>query len=313
MRDSGPSSDRMSSTSSILLELPGPPSLRGGLWYSTAASTRFGRHHHQELELNVIVTGEACYWFAHRELRVVAPAALWIPPGVEHELLDASPDLSMWVHSFRARNTVDAASPGQSVLSSIALASRVRSPLRAIGDAPRITGLSPAGLARVCARSREGLLRPGPSRFNDLLAEILAVAWAERCLPGTLREPVAVHPAARRAASVLREPDCARSMAALARTAPLSRERFSRLFAQYHGIGLIQYRNHHRIQRFIRAYGHGSGANMLRAALDVGFGSYVQFHRAFKQVVGYSPARHLERVRDGIVDPTRTGGALRTA
>ena len=48
---------------------------------------------------------------------------------------------------------------------------------------------------------------------------------------------------------------------------------------------------------------------MLRGAFDVGFGSYVQFHRAFKQVVGYPPARHLERVREGIVDPTRTGGA----
>ena len=47
---------------------------------------------------------------------------------------------------------------------------------------------------------------------------------------------------------------------------------------------------------------------MLRAALEVGFGSYVQFHRAFTQVVGYPPARHLERVRDGIVDPARTGG-----
>lgn len=48
---------------------------------------------------------------------------------------------------------------------------------------------------------------------------------------------------------------------------------------------------------------------MLRAALDVGFGSYVQFHRAFKQVTGYPPATHLERVRDGIVDPARTGSA----
>jgi transcriptional regulator GlxA family with amidase domain len=79
------------------------------------------------------------------------------------------------------------------------------------------------------------------------------------------------------------------------------------VFAQCLGIGLVQYRNHHRIQQFIRSYGHGFDLNMLRAALDVGFGSYVQFHRAFKQVTGYAPAWHLERVRGGIVDPTRTG------
>ena len=44
-----------------------------------------------------------------------------------------------------------------------------------------------------------------------------------------------------------------------------------------------------------------------RAALDVGFGSYVQFHRAFKQVVGHPPAHHLQLVRGGVVDPSRTG------
>ena len=96
-------------------------------------------------------------------------------------------------------------------------------------------------------------------------------------------------------------------MAALARSTLLTRERLSRVFAHCFGIGLVQYRSHHRIQRFIHAYGQGGDASMLRAALDVGFGSYVQFHRAFKQVVGYPPARHLERVRDGIVDPARTG------
>jgi transcriptional regulator GlxA family with amidase domain len=96
-------------------------------------------------------------------------------------------------------------------------------------------------------------------------------------------------------------------MEALARSTVLSRERLSRVFTHCFGIGLVQYRNHHRVQRFIHAYGHGMQANMLRAALDVGFGSYVQFHRAFKQVVGYPPALHLERVREGIIDPERTG------
>jgi transcriptional regulator GlxA family with amidase domain len=144
-------------------------------------------------------------------------------------------------------------------------------------------------------------------RLNALLSEIVELGWSERCSPARLGE-AALHPAARRAARSLREPDASRSMVALARSTNLSRERLSRLFAHCFGIGLVQYRNHHRVQRFIHTFGHGSGASMLRAALEVGFGSYVQFHRAFTQVVGYPPARHLERVRDGIVDPARTGG-----
>ena len=293
------------SMSSILLELPGPREVHGGLWYSTPASTRFGRHHHGELELNVLVAGEAHYWFPHRELRVVAPAALWIPPFVEHELLDVSQDLSMWVHSFRAPGGEDEAGEPSSMVSE--LQSPLRAALRELSDGPMVTGIAPVALARVCARSREGLLRPGLPQFNDILSQIFALAWSARDAPAAHGEPAECHPAARRAACWLREPEAFGSMAALARSTHLSRERLSRVFAQCFGVGLVQYRNHHRVQRFIRAYGHGLDANMLRAALDVGFGSYVQFHRAFKQVVGDPPARHLERVRDGIIDPARTG------
>jgi AraC-like DNA-binding protein len=292
--------------SSLLLELPGPPEAHGGLWYSTPESTRFGRHYHHELELNVLVTGEARYWFPHRELRVVAPAALWIPPLVEHELLDASHDLSMWVHSFRAPSDEDALGKRRS--GPLGLQSPLQAALRELSDGPLVTGIAPAALARICARSRDGLLRPALPRFNDILSQIFALAWSARCAPEACGEPATWHPAVRRAASLLREPDTSGSMQALARSTHLSRERLSRVFAQCVGIGLVQYRNHHRVQRFIHKYGHGFDANMLRAALDVGFGSYVQFHRAFKQVVGYPPTRHLERVREGIVDPERTGG-----
>jgi len=292
--------------SSVLLDLPAPSDALGGLWYSTPASTRFGRHHHRELELNVLVTGAACYWFPHGELRVAAPAILWIPPLVEHELLEASQDLSMWVLSVRAPPGPAAVPPAGARVPERPPA--LRAALHELSDGPRVTGIPPAALARVCVRSREGLLRPGVPQLNALLSEVVEIGWSERCPLAGLGEAAALHPAARHAARLLREPDASRSMVALARSTCLSRERLSRVFAQSLGIGLVQYRNHHRVQRFIHAFGDGSGTNMLRAALEVGFGSYVQFHRAFTQVVGYPPVRHLERVREGIVDPARTGG-----
>jgi AraC-like DNA-binding protein len=222
---------------------------------------------------------------------------------VEHELLDASDDLSMWVHSFRT--------PGDGSDADSSASQRwlpLQAALGELSDGPHLAGMTPGDLDRVCALSREGLLRPGLEQFNDILSEVFAVSWSTRCLPDARGEPASCHPAARRAARVLREPDAAGSMEALARSTSLSRERLSRVFAHCFGIGLVQYRNHHRVQRFIHACGHGLESSMLRAALDVGFGSYVQFNRAFKQVVGYAPAQHLERVREGIVDPARTGG-----
>jgi AraC-like DNA-binding protein len=278
------------------------------LWYSTPASTRFGRHYHHELELNVLVAGEARYWFPHRELRVTAPAALWIPPLVEHELMAASDDLSMWVHSFRTHG--GEAVQGKRHAQAYPWQVTVAPALGELRDGPRVTFLPPAALASICARSREGLLRPELHSFNDILSQIFSEAWSARCLAATCAVPLVPHPATLQAARLLREPDSSQSMDVLSQSTPLSRERLSRVFAHCFGIGLVQYRNHHRIQRFIHDYGHGFDSSMLRAALDVGFGSYAQFHRAFKQVTGYPPGQHVERVRRGIIDPARTGDVL---
>jgi AraC-like DNA-binding protein len=179
--------------------------------------------------------------------------------------------------------------------------------MHTLTDVPIVTSIAPDALARLCARSREGLLRPGTVAFDAILRDVLGLAWSGGRPPAARQAPRACHPAALRAARLLRESDDSLSMSAVARRGSLSRERLSRVFTQCFGIGLVQYRNHQLVQRFIHNYGHGSYANMLRAALDVGFGSYAQFHRAFKQVTGYPPATHIERVRDGIVDPTRTG------
>jgi AraC-like DNA-binding protein len=286
--------------SPVLLELPSHA--RGGLWYSTPASTRFGCHFHEELELNIVVTGAAHYWFPHGELRVVAPSALWIPPRVEHELLDSSSDLSLWVHSFRVRGGRAAVEPREPAALPLPDAA-----IRALMDAPLVTGIEPDALARICHRSRDGLLRPSAVEFDAILDEVFRLAWSGRRPPPRKQEPRACHSAALQAARLLRESDGSLSMMALAHRTALSRERLSRVFTQAYGIGLVQYKNHQRVQRFIRDYGHGTHANMLRSALDAGFGSYAQFHRAFKQVTSYAPAQHLERVREGIVDPARTG------
>jgi AraC-like DNA-binding protein len=71
------------------------------------------------------------------------------------------------------------------------------------------------------------------------------------------------------------------------------------------GLSVVQFRNHVRIQDFIARFGRGEGPNMLQVALEAGFGSYSQFHRAFHWVTGYAPSEHLRRVRAGIVFPSQ--------
>jgi AraC family transcriptional regulator of arabinose operon len=96
----------------------------------------------------------------------------------------------------------------------------------------------------------------------------------------------------------------------LSRRCGLEAGRLSRLFKQQMGISIVQFRNHFRVQEFIGHFGRGERATMLDAALQCGFGSYPQFHRAFHQVTSYAPSEHIRRVHAGIVAPVPQGSEL---
>jgi AraC-like DNA-binding protein len=147
---------------------------------------------------------------------------------------------------------------------------------------------------------------------RQLLARALRYWRAAEELQGEMSAagPLAsrrLHGAVARARMLLREPEGAPSLSALARRCGLEAGRLSRLFKQQMGLSIVQFRNHFRVQHFISQFSHGDRATMLGAALECGFGSYAQFHRAFYQVTGYAPSEHLRRVRAGIVVPEQQG------
>jgi AraC-like DNA-binding protein len=57
-------------------------------------------------------------------------------------------------------------------------------------------------------------------------------------------------------------------------------------------------RNRVRLDRFIAMYGRGRRRTMLDSALAAGFGSYAQFHRAFRRHMACSPAQYRRRLRN---------------
>jgi len=66
----------------------------------------------------------------------------------------------------------------------------------------------------------------------------------------------------------------------------------SRHFHKDIGLTLTEYRTRLRLLRFIQAACAGQ-ANLLQAALEAGFGSYSQCHRAFQGTLGCSPRRYF--------------------
>jgi methylphosphotriester-DNA--protein-cysteine methyltransferase len=269
------------------LLLPAPEESDGSAWYATPASTSFPAHCHDELELNLVVRGEAHYFVEGNTVRVPAGSMIWLFPGRLHELLHVSADWTMWVFAFRWR-LVERVIPGPAAWS---LADEVSAP----------TSPTTAEQARTIARlGYDVISKRDVAAGNRALCEVLRTAWSTR--PTRELSPQ-VHPAVVEAARLARDIDFRGSAGALARRCAISTTRLSHLFSDQIGVPLVHYRNHFRVQAFIRSFGDGTELGMLSSALDVGFGSYAQFHRAFHQVTGYGPRRHLERVRAGVIRP----------
>jgi AraC-like DNA-binding protein len=95
------------------------------------------------------------------------------------------------------------------------------------------------------------------------------------------------HPLTVRAlSSLLGRPDLTRG--ALARLINGNASEVSRHFHRDIGLTLVAYRTRLRLIRFIQLV-EGGGRSFLAAAIDAGFGSYSQCHRAFQQAFGCNP------------------------
>lgn len=237
--------------------------------WSYAPAFRRPRHFHAEPELNLVVSGVARFGIGDAVAELRAGDLLLFPPGQDHELLDASRDLALFVIGIRsdfARRTFDDTHLG--------------APLRLRGR------VNQGDLERFAARSADVAARAGA---EQAVAELWdAARWtmergAEHAF-GTL------HVNTRRALDVLRSsPELTRDD--LARIAHAPPGEISRHFHRDLGVTLVEYRTRLRLFAFLRRLDAGA-TTLLSAALDAGFGSYAQFQRSFCETFGCTP-RHF--------------------
>ena len=261
-----------------------PSDWDGNLWHYRNLGRVHAMHHHAELEFNLVTQGTGLYLLDNRKYRIRRGDLLWLFPAREHVLIEQTLDFEMWIGVFKPKA------------------------VRRIATDPNAQVLrqaDPAG--EYCRRLPEGVLarldglfteiaaayeRPG--LFNAGLGYALLDAW--RLFEHAADVPVHdVHPAVEKAARLIRDETTALSLVELARRSGLSPARLSRLFKQQTGIALVDFRNRQRIERFLQIYGTGQRLTMLDAALKAGFGSYPQFHRVFKRVLGCSPGSYRRR------------------
>lgn len=265
-----------------------PKGTHGAVWFYRARESAVRQmHRHSELELNLVVAGRASYILGDRRYELRTDDLVWLFPGQEHQLIDRSADYEMWVVLFNPKALQVA------VRNSSAAILAERSPPGRFCIS--LEHKDAAGLAGFCAELF------GLAQQRDLLnagLRYLALRAWERFVAnvGTPHFHT-LHPAVETALRMLRRGESDESLARLSSRAGLGPTHLSRRFKAEVGLGIAEYRNRLRLERFVEIYGGGNRVTALAAALDAGFQSYAQFHRVFTRLMGFGPAEHRRRVQ----------------
>lgn len=265
----------------MLEKLPLPPAHDGAVWGHAMPTGDHPRHHHAELELNLVLAGTGRYLVDDRVHALTPGALIWLFPRQSHILVDRSPDYRMWIVVFRPRLLRRVCGDERR---------RVLRTLAPAGDFCR--QLPIAAFRRLERQLNEMAARTKDApRFNAALASLLLDAWEDFLVADTPAVSADLHPAVQRAAQLLRAAPENADMTDLARRAGLSRTRLSELFHQQTGVSLVDFRNRARLERFsaLRAAAKPGERKLLTLALEAGFGSYQQFYRVYHRHHGHGP------------------------
>ncbi|MBC8101886.1 MAG: helix-turn-helix transcriptional regulator [Cytophagales bacterium] len=275
------------------------PGCEGAVWLHENLPSRLSQHRihrHDEIEFNLVVEGTASYLLsdgadsASARRQEIRPGTLiWLFPAQDHVLLQKSADFSMWIL---------VASPG---LCSRACTTESALPLTRSGSPPRITAQfseqRSAHLRSVLHTLSQGWTHSDTAWLNTGIAYALLTAW--RLYQDSQEDSTGtpVHPAVHRAAHLLRTETEPMPLEILSCRVGLSPARLSRLFAAQTGQSITEFRNCRRMDRFLERFDRTADAgqptpSLLEMALEVGFGSYAQFYRVFREQFGYAPGDH---------------------
>lgn len=204
------------------------------------------------------------FGFGEATISVSAGDLLWWPPGQDHVLLDATPDFDLYVIGVTP------------AFSERVLAGRVS---RASGAA-RLR-LDPGTLTRLRTACAVEMTCGDTAAVERHVGDL----WREA--DGLRARMTDHHPLTVRAlGALLARPDLMRGE--LARLIRGNASELSRYFHRDTGLTLVGYRTRLRLIRFIQLV-EDEDRSFLAAAIDAGFGSYSQCHRAFQRAFDCAP------------------------
>ena len=251
--------------------LPIPAGWPGMVWAYRPNPIVYPRHHHLELEANLILRGSATYLVGDQRLDLERGDLLWLEPGTEHVLAERSPDFAMWIVVWQTAPRWPAGADG----------------IPAGQACRRIEPASARLLTQTCAWLSN---HADPAVAASALPWLYTMCWTA-FQAAEQRKASGLHPAVATALRLLDDQDGNIPFARIAHQAGLSGDRLSRLFHAQVGTTMVQWRTRRRLERVASLI--AGGTSLANAAARAGFGSYTQFHRSFRSAYGVSPRDHL--------------------
>ena len=265
-----------------------PRKLDGHLWLHSFQGPVRRMHSHEELEINLAVRGRAAYLVKDKRYDLMPQSLLWLFPDQEHLLIEQSPDFQMWILVFR-RRLVQQVTKRTEETDYHTL--RQRDPEGNLCVALGKAQYQALQQLYIALREQAG----ETALLNSGLAYALLASW--HAFTQTENHPPVrqVHPAIEQTAHLLHDAPGDFDLAGLAARVGLSPSRLSRVFRRQMGLTLVGYRQRCCLERFFEGFARQPQHKILALALQAGFGSYPQFHRVFRQLMGQSPAEFLRR------------------
>ena len=287
---------------------------QGFVFLYTSSEHRHGMcksHRHKELEMNIVTRGSAEYTLPNQRYALSPGTIVWLFPGQEHQLAKTDPDFEMYVIVFKEElfknilllnekyNALTEQNPTGSFCRRVSLSSieKLKPVCQSLCELNAKEVISPAYHYAGQAfgfETNAAYLHSDPVILNAGLSYLMTVGWHLFLTEGAEEKGEVLNPSVTKAVNLLKAyPEKDYSLSSLSVECGVSPSRLSRLFNEQIGISIVDFKNKLKLDHLMSCIQKNPDYSISEACYTVGFGSYSQFYKTFKQTFGISPKAYF--------------------
>ncbi|PCJ60037.1 MAG: hypothetical protein COA79_09535 [Planctomycetota bacterium] len=261
----------------------------GKFWlFEKIDHTMIEGHVHRELEVNIILSGQADYIVKGQKISLEKKSLIWLFPNQKHLLINITDDFSMIIGVFKSdflKKLID---------------KDAKKNLLELDYQDNVPGIITSKQLNSIIFNYEELTEAnyGPDYFNTYLSHVCLKLWylfldtKNRSVFNELPEVI------ERCLYLLEDEFNSMTLESIGQDLGYSASQVSRLFKKHIGTSIVEYRQKKRLDYFVSQVqsirNKNKKINMTNLAFESGFGSYAQFHRIFKSAFGCGPNEYFK-------------------